>query len=336
MIDLFFNKPREAIFLKEDSNLEKQIEELKEIRKKINNDKIDRDIKFLEAGLQGEKEIAFELKHSNIGMYILHDITLEFDNLKSQIDYVIVTQGFIYLVECKNMIGNIIVDEKGEFKREYTYGGKKIVEGIYSPYTQAIRHKELVKKEWMSRHKKLMIALTEKNFDTLWYKPLVVLSNSKSLLNTKYAPKEIKENVIRVDALSNYIRNDLSKYDQSAMSSEKGMLEIAEKFLKMNTNNYTNIAKKYIMKDNIKDNIIQKEESISNTLELKLKKFRKEKSKEMKVPTYYIFNDEEMNKIIEKMPKTINELEKLNILSSIKIKLHAKEIINILNGGQNE
>ena len=79
-----FNQFRETVFLKEDSNLETQLAQLKEIREKIvNKDQIDRDIKFLEIGLQGEKEIAYELRKANIGIYVLHDITLTFENLKS-------------------------------------------------------------------------------------------------------------------------------------------------------------------------------------------------------------------------------------------------------------
>ena len=48
------------------------------------------------------------------------------------------------------MIGNIIINEHGEFKREYTYNNEKIVEGIYSPFRQALRHKEILKKIWLN------------------------------------------------------------------------------------------------------------------------------------------------------------------------------------------
>ena len=63
LFDLF----RDTIFLKEDSDLEKQLDELKRIREKLNStDEIDKDIKLLEYGIAGEKEIAFELKNANI------------------------------------------------------------------------------------------------------------------------------------------------------------------------------------------------------------------------------------------------------------------------------
>lgn len=238
---------RDTIFLKEDSSLAKQIDELKAIRDKVKDkDKIDKDIRLLELGLQGEKEIAFELKNANIGMYVLHDVTLVYEDLKAQIDYVIVTKGYTYLVECKNLLGDITIDNQGQFMRSYEVRGKKIKEGIYSPYTQAVRHKDVLKKRWLSKRNMLQVMLWEKSFENLWYKPLVVLSNSKCLLNTKYAPNDVKKNTIRVDQLVSYIKKDLERYDHDTYSSKKNMLELAESFLKDNVEeDYYNVASRY-------------------------------------------------------------------------------------------
>ncbi len=241
-----FDVFRDTIFLKEDSNLEKQIEELKSLRDKIKDkDKIDKDIKLLELGLQGEKEIAFELKNANIGMYVVHDVTIPFEDLKAQIDYVIVTKGFTYLIECKNLIGNVTVDKDGQFRREYNYNGRWIREGIYSPYTQAQRHKELLKKRWISKNNKIKIALLEKSFDNMWYKSLVVLSNSKSLLNTRFAPSDVKKCTIRVDQLIDYIKKDIANYDTASFNSKKEMEEIAQSFVDISISDESSIVEKY-------------------------------------------------------------------------------------------
>ncbi len=242
----FFNSFRDTIFLKEDSTLERQINELLEIKDKVKDkDSIDRDIKLLEMGLYGEKEIAFELKNANIGMYVLHDITIVHEDLKAQFDYVIVTKGFVYFIECKNLIGNITVDSNGQFSREYVINGKKIKEAIYSPYTQAKRHKEILKKRWLSKNNKFIIALREKSFDNYWYKSIVVLSNSKSMLNTKYAPNEVKKNTVRVDQLVDFIKKDIANYDSDLYSNKKQMEEIAQSFLGVNVSEYVSIADKY-------------------------------------------------------------------------------------------
>lgn len=311
-----FNRFRDTIFLKEDSHLQKQIEELKQLSNSNGDENIIKDIKLLEIGLKGEKEIEFELKNANIGMYVLHDIVIKHGDLRAQIDYIIITRGYTYLVECKNLIGNITVDNKGGFSREYEFNGKKYKEAIYSPYTQAVRHKEILKKIWLDSNNKLITTIRESSFDNLWYKPLVVLANSKSLLNTKYAPREIKNNIVKVDQLVRYIQNDLVKYDQDCMSSQKRMLKLANRFLDIHVEEYYGIANKYMKKEKIK-----------RQLEL----FRREKAKSMNVPAYFIFTNNELNKIIEYIPKTLKELDDLHILNEVKIRCHGKEIVDILN-----
>ena len=110
--------------------------------------------------------------------------------------------------------------------------------------------------------------------------------------------------------------------DKLELSSEKEVKKIAEVWLSRSTSNDTNITNKYL-------NIINNE-SNKEDLENKLRTFRKEKSKSMNVPAYYIFTDEEMNNILNEMPNTVEELKNKKILSDIKIKCHGEEIIKIL------
>lgn len=317
IIDCIFDTFKETIFLKDDSNLKKQVEELKEIQKENNSPNINKDIKLLELGIKGEEAISFELKNCNLGLYVLRDVTIKHNDTKAQIDYVIVSKGYIYLVECKNLIGNIYVDSNGQFQREYEYNGKKIKESIYSPYTQAIRHKEILKSKWISKNSKLSVAIREKYFDKLWYKSLVVIANPKSILNIKFAPKDIKSNIVKVDNLIKYIENDIKSYDKSLLSSKKVMEEIAKSWLLENVNEYHSIADKYKIN----------EEKVSK-LRQRLKDFRLEKARQMKVPPYYIFNDNELELIVKNNPKSEEELKK--ILPPIKVKCHGKEILQII------
>lgn len=316
-----FNRFRSTIFLKEDSDLEKQLEELKSIRNRLNDtSEIDKDIKLLEYGIAGEKEISFELKNANIGMYVLHDVTFECDGNKAQIDYLIFSRGYFYLIECKNLFGNITVDSNGQFYREYEYKGNRVKEAIYSPYTQAVRHQNMMKKVWAATHSKLDNFIFGRFHGKDYFRPIVVLSNSKSFLNTKYAPKEMRNDIIRADQLISYIQKDIDSMDSSELCSEKELKKAAEVWLSRTVPNDTNIANKYL-------NRIGNKEAIEQELRL----FRKEKSKSMDVPAYYIFTDEEMNNLLNIMPKAIEELKEKKILSDIKIKCHGEEIINILN-----
>lgn len=319
-----FSRFRDTVFLKEDSDLEKQLNELRNIRDKLQNtDEIDKDIKLLEYGIAGEKEIAFELKNANIGMYVLHDVTFEYDGNKAQIDYLLFTRGYFYLIECKNLVGNITVDSNGQFYREYEYKGKKIKESIYSPYTQAVRHQDMMKKVWSANHSKLDNFIFGRFHGKNFFRPIVVLSNSKSFLNTKYAPKEIRNDIIRADQLISYIQKDIDNMDSAELCGEKMLKQAAETWLSRMVLNNTSLANKYL------NQIINKNNKID--LENELRTFRKEKSKSMNVPAYYIFTDEELNSLLEIMPKTIEELKIKKILTDIKIKCHGDEIIKILN-----
>ena len=68
--------------------------------------------------------------------------------------------------------------------------------------------------------------------------------------------------------------------------------------------------------DKFRDTVVLKEDS---TLE------------EKSIPAYYIFNNEELDRILEVMPKNRQELEKARILSDVKLKLHGDEILKIIN-----
>ena len=70
------------------------------------------------------------------------------------------------------------------------------------------------------------------------------------------------------------------------------------------------------MNDDLKDRLIE---------------LRKVRSSEMNIPAYYVFTNDELDKLVELKPKTIEQLKKSNILSPIKIKTHGKKIINEIN-----
>lgn len=320
LFDIF----KDTVFLKEGSDLEKQLNDLKSIKDIIEKkDEIEKDIKRLEYGIAGEKQVAHELKNANIGMYVLHDVTFEYEGNKAQIDYLLFTKGYFYIIECKNLYGNITIDNDGQFYRENNYKGKIIREAIYSPYTQAVKHQDMMKKVWSTNHSKLVNFLAQGFQRENFFKPLVVLSNSNSILNKENAPKEIKNNVIRADQLINYIQKDINSMIPTELSNEKFLKKAAEIWLSRSITNDTNIADKYLNN--------MKETNNKEYLENKLRTFRKEKAKSMKVPAYYIFTDKEMNNLITLKPKTIEELKESKILKDIKVKCHGEEIVNILN-----
>lgn len=143
-----FQKKIGPVFLKEQSDASEFIAKMTELAKDASpeiKDEIDKQIKIASYGEAGEKNIAFELKNSGMDMFVLHDIYLEHGGLGAQIDYLVITRKHIYIIECKNLIGDIEIDSNGSFIRTYEYNRKKIREGIYSPITQNERHLRVLK-----------------------------------------------------------------------------------------------------------------------------------------------------------------------------------------------
>lgn len=336
---MIFDTFKDTIFIKEDSSLQKQYEALLKLQKEYpNNNTIAEELYIAKKGLEGEKEIQYQLSKSNLGLYVIHDLNIEYENLKAQIDYIVLSKAYCYFIECKNLVGNITINDRGEFIREYVIYNKKIKKGMYSPLRQVEAQRDVYKKIWnitLSQNKiinSIKRALAENNF-TDTHRTLVVVSNNDTILKTKYAPKEIKNKVIRADNLIRTIENDLKKSDKDLWYSKSEMERWANNFLRLNVEKnidyYEMYKQKYI------DNHSQTQESNDQSrLKNRLIEFRKTRSREMNIPAYYVFNNDELEKLLLIKPKTIDELTKSKILTPIKVKTHGKQIVEIINGNK--
>ena len=331
-----FTKKIGPVFLKENGDAETYIEKLKQLNEKAQGplkQEIEKQIAYAQYGVIGESNIAFELKNSNMDMYILHDIYLECDDLSAQIDYIIVTRKCVYVVECKNLIGNIEVNNRGEFTRSYELLGRKIKEGIYSPITQNERHLNVIKALGMkSRTNIISKTMFEKAFDEN-YKSLVVLANPKTVLNVKYATKDIKGKIVRADQLISKIKEMDAKVEVDF--SQNVMLDIANSFLEKAKENTSDYAKKYeelLQKMQEGAAYVEEVATVANREEIikRLKAFRLEQSRKEKIKPYYIFNDAQMEDIIDKNPQTKEELLQVSGFGNVKVEKYGEEIINIL------
>ena len=281
-----FTKEIGPVFLKSSNQAAEYIEKLKLLQDKCDGslkEEIDKQIAIAEYGIKGEQSIAFELKNSGMDMYILQDICLEHGELSAQIDYMIVTRKRIYIIECKNMIGDIEVNNTGDFIRTYQLRGRRIKEGIYSPITQNIRHLQIVKEVRKADRKNI---ITKKLFENHFednYKSIVVLANPKTVLCAKFAKKEVKEQIVRVDQLVHKIK-EMDKQVKDSMS-EKEMLEVANFFLEKNKqdrSDYTEKYEKILAKAEISNekNAVTEESEVSNENDTTTEKVEVLKEKE--------------------------------------------------------
>ncbi|MGL4572043.1 MAG: NERD domain-containing protein [Clostridium sp.] len=355
---------KEPKFIKEFTADNKQLEDLKELSKKVKEDKrknIDRDIAMLKYGIDGEKNTDYELKNSFIPMLILHDIRLEREDYVAQMDYILITKYFIMILETKKLSGDISINESGEFVRSFKSKFGKVYkrEGIYSPVTQNERHIKILKK----------ILKDNKVCKNIPIYSAVVMANPKSIINKGKAPKDVKDQIVKYDQLGKFIKNklDVDKKNNSGIVVDKKMYGVAE-FLK---NNNKEIIFDYMKKYSLSEEDFIEGENLKNSLENKvieeksecvediyvqainiendiedevnnkdiiedvkseLKKFRLAMAKANKVPPYYIFNDATLDEIMDKSPRCLEDLMKIRGFGKVKVERYGENIIEIIEG----
>lgn len=343
-----FTKKIGPVFLKEESDTQAYIAKMQMLSAGADESlksKIEKQINLARYGEYGESNIAFELKNSGMDMYILHDIYLETENLAAQIDYIVITRKMVYVIECKNLIGNIEIDNTGAFIRSYEWKGRQIKEGIYSPITQNQRHLQVLKAvRKKAKNNFLTKIIFEKSFDEI-YKSIVVLANPKTYLNARYAKKEIKEQVIRADRLVSYIQETDKSSANMEMSSEE-MRKLAQFYLEQNIPQRSDYARKYeemaaeveagrqkavseaqeMQEESDKEGSIDREMLIG-----KLKAYRLEQSRKENCKPYHIFNDRQMNDLLDKFPQNREELLKVSGFGNVKVEKYGNQILAILH-----
>ena len=237
----------EIIMLKESNSAEEHLAKLEELLPRATGkvkENIQKEIILTKAGIDGEKKVLYELKNSNMDLVVLQDICIRAkDGREAQIDFVIVTSKLMILLECKNLVGNIEIDSKGNFSRTIQYGKRYWKEGIYSPITQNERHMEVLKECKSEEWNAVMGAMVRMSFSS-FHKSLVVLANEKTYLNDRYAKKEVKEQVIRADQLIATIRR-MNAESKLPKSTKKEMLGFGEKMLERDTGERKDYAARY-------------------------------------------------------------------------------------------
>lgn len=338
-----FTKKIGPVFYKEGNSAEEYIKKLEVLKAEAAGTvkkEIETQLAMAKYGMAGEKNIAFELKNSGMDMYILHDIYLEHADLSAQIDYLVITRKHIYIIECKNLIGNIEVNHAGDFIRSFEAAGEKIKKRIYSPIEQNAKHLRRIEELYEATQKNSILKqLFEGDFRDR-YKPLVVLANPETILYARYAKKEIKEQIVHGDQLVSKMK-ELDEKTKKVMDW-KEMERLAQFFLAVDQAEYSPFDKKYAaLADKVKKqgnslkmetkteehSTLEKQELVSE-----LKKFRLAQSREEKIKPFYIFSDAQMEELIDKKPQTKEELKAVPGFGEKKTEKYGEAILRILQG----
>ena len=248
----------ETIFLKEDSSLEKKLEMLKKLPNCNKEDKY-----ILERGINGEKQVVYHLNKSNIGMYVLRDVNFVCNDLKAQVDFVVITSHHCYFIECKNYNADIIrVDETRNFETSTRYGKKYNKRGIKSPLSQVDDQLAVFQKVCFKDQERVKDKFKD------YFKTMVVFTNPENRLDLKKAPNDIKYRVLKVDNLIRQIEYDEKHFDGKKYSQEQ-MKQIADYILSKNVEiNVEEIPESYYIQQIESSNISSKKET-SNSKNVK-------------------------------------------------------------------
>lgn len=322
IVDNTMYRFKNQVLYKEDTTTQKELDRMKEYLKTHPNKDLENKVKLFEYGLAGEKQVLYELLHSGIGMYILHNVSFEYKGKSAQIDFVVITARCTYFIECKNFIGNITINSKGDFVRTYMKNNRKVTEGTYNPITQSKRHLEIIKEENYDNANILYKMNFEKTFDS-FHDYIVVMANPKTIINDKYAPKNIKERLVKADQIIECLKRLESKRDPFRF--EKDIKKVADVYIE--SNREKSLLKSFIAEDE-KENI---KGDNKETIRSELKKYRLQKAKSLNYKPYFIFNDQTLEEILSIMPRTLTDLKKISGLGDKKIEFYGQDIINIIN-----
>ena len=334
-----FDLINDTIFLKDFNKENPNLKKLEDILKGISNINlkrtIEKDISLMKWGLEGESNVYFELKNSFLPMICLHDIRIQVGDLFAQIDFLILTNKFIYIFETKHLVGDISINSEGDFIRiTKDENGNKKEEGMYNPITQGNRHARILKK--FLETKNLL------NISDFPIKSIAVLANPKTILSKESAPIYIKDNIYRCDQITHFLQTEFNNAEYEIMISDSKLEFISSEILKNNTpieydyeskyklKNFKSTYSKTTFKNNEVECIIDYKDS-QEKIKSELKKIRKIKSKEYSLKAYELFNNKQLDLIVKYLPKTLIELNYLNIISKGSSSIIGADIIKIIN-----
>lgn len=312
--------------------IEKYKKEIKSTSDEKQNKILSEKIKLLELGLKGENSVLFELQNSFLPIHILHDVRMEHQDLKAQMDFVVLTRKFILVIEVKNYYGNILVNEKDEFIRQ-VYKGNKLTfqEGFYSPIRQVERQVEV-----FESYMRDMGAITRTPIKTV-----VVFTNNRTVINTKKASEHVKKKILRVDGLVEYIKQELKK-SSPVHFFDNHMKELSD-YIKASHGEFIDDKTDSVEMKLLEETIGNQSESSDvpktvqtnhSDLEDALKRFRMKLATEQNVKAFHIFTNKTLEELILKQPCSLNDLKTIHGIGEKKINTFGEELIGIIEKHQ--
>jgi len=334
-----FDRGGEPVFLKEPWDPAADIVKLDEFKSLLTSEghrAVDDEIRRIRAGARGEREVAYALRSSHMPIRVIPDLRIEHEGLTAQIDFLVLAPKRFYLIECKNLYGDITVTRDGEFRREY----QDRTEGMFSPIEQNRQHLELIRAKRRASRGAFMAWLTDRAFNVFW-KSFVVLANVKNVLNVDPA---FRDQVIRLDQLVPAIRRAEAGAKEPASSIQE-LDQFAARYLEWDRTDHPGYLEQFAQYrvDRSKKakrgrhavtasaaGVSSVSDQASAGMFEKLRGWRRSTYQAEGIPAYAVFRDAELYAIIDAAPRALDELRAL--IGPMKAAKYGADVLRILWG----
>lgn len=192
---------------------------------------INKDHRMIRTSINGESEVAYSLRFLNQHDYlILHNLRLGDENGYFQIDFLLLHENFILILEIKNWYGTVFFGENGQVTR---VGDDGVEEGFPNPILQAKLQKHRLTK-WLHAY----------GLENPVIEYYVVISFPSTIIKSSASDKPIPHKVIHNSDLFFQIQSLEDKYT-TPWATMHQLKHLAKTLIRMHTPPTKNVLKKY-------------------------------------------------------------------------------------------
>lgn len=234
------------------------------------------------------------------------------DNKTTEIDLIMIHPKGIFVFESKNISGYIYENPEKKYWAQYIGKNNKI--DLFNPIWQNKKHIQYIYK------------VLGEDFRGKTTSYIVFSERCKLKATSRYGEFIVLKREYLKNNIDNFIKS------QPVIFASNEIDEIYNKLLN-NCHITSEDEVKHVVDikkniENIKDNYVYLNDE---QLLSKLREYRKNKSKELNYKPYFIFNDETLYLLLEKRPKTLEELKNIKGFSDFKIEKYGRDILEIIS-----
>ncbi|MCM3567401.1 NERD domain-containing protein [Neobacillus mesonae] len=198
----------------------------------VKHPEIENSLARRKAGYWGERILSQYLKQLPHDKYhIIHDLHLELNGFRLQIDHLLLSQNFILLIESKNIQGTLFFDDKfNQLIRHNDDGTEEVFE---DPRVQARWHRVLLEK-W----------LNQKGFHMLPIDFLIFFASNKTILKTHSSTIRDAQKICKARDIFNKIYSLERQYNGKKIRYES-LIDIGKLLLNQHVPEIIDILKEY-------------------------------------------------------------------------------------------